>query len=59
VRDGTETLTYIKRNKQRAAPEVDAFGTGGVFPVRVEKLPHPDCRDRTRWRPEVPPSRAG
>jgi SAM-dependent methyltransferase len=32
--------------------EVDAFGTDGVLPVRVEELPHPEGRDRTRWRAE-------
>jgi SAM-dependent methyltransferase len=32
--------------------EVDAFGTDGVVPVHIEELPHPEDRDRTRWRAE-------
>jgi SAM-dependent methyltransferase len=32
--------------------EVDAFGTRGLVPVRIEELPHPEGRDRTRWRAE-------
>lgn len=32
--------------------EIDAFATGGLEPVHVDELPHPEGRDRTRWRAE-------